>query len=248
MRSIRSIHPQTMAKLLREHFTGDILPTYPFGEQKTLISQIKANVEKHPGIRVRPDYRYSPDKDREERILHFCLEDQAYFYHPFCAVTLKFDTENHLIIEDLPHHALVYQLEQIDTFIDKLQEEFDKKKAHAHKKDKINNLKQQAIIARIKEIAKEDRFEFIPSRGYLNKLKVLIRMKGGILLEVDIPYNNFQEVLNQLRPLIHNVKELQKLGIAFKIKFDSGYKGRGWITPDNVDDDSLGEDDDDAED
>jgi hypothetical protein len=226
-----------MGKLLREHFTGEF-PIFmkTTSEQKILISQIKAELKKIQAVRLSDHYYFSHDKDREETILRFTLEDDLHrYYRPYCSLTLKFGEDDHcLIIEDSPRRALVYQVEQIYSFIDKLKAEFDQKKAQAHKTEKINNLKQQAIIARIKEIAKEDKFEFATTwREYQNKLKVMVRLEGGILMEVDIPYNGFQEVLKNLRPLIRNVNELQKLGISFKIKSDSGYSGHGWITPDN---------------
>jgi hypothetical protein len=234
---VKSIHPSTMGKLLREHFTGEFpISIKTTSEQEQLISRIKAELKKLQAVRLSDSYYVSHDKEREECSLRFALEDDLHrYYRPYCSLTLKFSEDDHcLIIEDSPRRALVYQVEQIYSFINKLKAEFDQKKAQAHKTEKINNLKQQAIIARIKEIAKEDKFEFATTwREYQNKLKVMVRLEGSILLEVDIPYSGFQEALKNLRPLIRNVNELQKLGISFKIKSDSGYSGHGWITPDN---------------
>lgn len=234
---VRSLHPSTMGKLLREHFTGEFpISIKAASEQQALISNIKAELKKIQAVHLSEHYYFPQDKGREECTLRFSLEDDLYrYYRPYCSLTLTFREDDHcLIIEDSPHYALVYQVEQIYSFIDKLKAEFDKKKAQAHKTEKINNLKQQAIIARIKEIAKADKFEFATTwREYQNKLKVMVRLEGGVLMEIDIPYNGFQEVLKNLRPLIRNVNELQKLGISFKIKSDSGYSGHGWITPDD---------------
>lgn len=232
---VRSIHPNTMGKLLREHFTGEIpISIKTASEQKKLISQIKAELKKIQAVHLSDNYYYPHDEEREKCTLRFSLEDDSpHYYRPYCSLTLKFGADDHcLIIDGQARRALVYQVEQIYSFIDKLKTEFDQKKAQSHKTEKINNLKQQAIIARIKEIATADKFEFATTwREYQNKLKVMVRLEGGILLEVDIPYNSFQEVLKNLRPLIRNVNELQKLGISFKIKSDSGYSGHGWITP-----------------
>lgn len=236
MRSVRPIHSNTLGKILRKHFTGEIPITKPASEQRELISQIKASLEKIPGISMASYYHFPRDKELEERSLLFSLQDESRsFYRSYCSLSLRFDDNGHLMIEHSPHRMKVYQLEQIYSLIDRLKEELHHKKAQAHKTEKINSLKQQAIVAKIKEIAKEDHFDFATTwREYLNKIKILIRLEGGIVLEVDIPYNNFQEILKGLRPLIQNVRDLQKLGITFKIKADAGYSNSGWITHDSL--------------
>jgi hypothetical protein len=214
-----SLHPKTVAKALQEHFTGDIPVMKAPIAHKKLMTSIKSQFEKITGITLSTYYSH---RDNEpDRVCHFEISDDDLGFYNRDSFSLRFNENNELCIEHYHDSAMVYQIEQIYTFIDRLKEEYKKKKARLLKREKINKLKQQAIVAKVKEIAKEDRFEF-SVREYSIKLKLTVRIEGGKIVEFDIPYNKFQEVLKDLRSVIQDIRELQKSGISFKIKNDSG--------------------------
>jgi len=221
-----------MAKILREHFIGETPVIKNVPEHKAFISSLKSDLEKIKGVDI-SSYYSSRDKD-PDTVCRFSVqeEDDRFRYYRSDSFTIKFSQENELLIKHYSDNTIVYQVEQIYAFIDKLKVAYGEKKALRLKKEKINSLKQQAIIAKVKEIAKEDRFDFY-TREYERKLKLGIRLEGGII-EVDIPYKEFQEMLKDLRSFIHNVRELQKSGFTFKLKADSGHRGYGWITHDSL--------------
>jgi hypothetical protein len=232
-----SLNSRSIAKILREHFTGETPIVKNAFEQKEFISNLKKELKKIKGIEI-SDHRYSVSnsKDKFEKQCHFSIEDESqesrFRFYGSDSFTLKFNPVNQLFIEHYgDSRALIYQMEQINSFIERIKEEHQNKKARKTKREKINTLKQQAIIAKIKEIAKEDQFDFC-ARPYSNKLKIGICIEGGKLMEIDIPYREFQNILKDLRSLIQTVNDLQKSGIGFKLTRDSGYRGYGWITYD----------------
>ena len=87
------------------------------------------------------------------------------------------------------------------------------------KKQKIRDLKTHGILAHLNAIAEEDGFEFyhyqIPTR-----IKLTVKLPEKKLLRIDIPFANFQEVMQQVRPFIKNSRELAATGISFMIEKD----------------------------
>jgi len=227
-----SLNSRTVAKLLREHFIGDTPITKNLFEQKEFLSPLKDELKKIKGVDMSRHY-YSKDNDPKE--FYFVIQEangSGYSYQGD-SFTIKFDEQNRLIVQYYFNvYGIVYQVEQIDSFIDKIKEAHENKIARRLKTKKINKLKQQAIIAKMKEIAKEDQFDFFVHE-YERKLKLGVRLEGNKLVEIDIPYGQFQDILKDLRSLIKTLTELQKSGISFRLKNDSG-RGYGWISHDSL--------------
>jgi hypothetical protein len=215
-----SLNSRTIAKILREHFTGETPIIKNIYEHKEFMSSLKFELKKITGVEVSTGSYW--DSKRE---CHFSVKGEFSKYGD--SFTIKFNQENELVIDNYRDSATIYQIEQIYTFIDRLKLEHENLKGRRLKTEKVNKLKKQAILAKMKEIAKEDQFDFYTTE-YKTKLKIIIRVEGGKLLEVDIPYGKFQEILKDLRSFIMTVRELQKSGITFKLKPDSG-DGYGWI-------------------
>jgi hypothetical protein len=229
-----SLNSRSIAKILREHFIGDRpLTKNPFEHKECLLS-IKDELKKIRGVDM-SRYRSSLDKDSKQ--VHFVVQEDDDSSYRDDSFTIKFNKQNQLIVEHFfESYGIVYQIEQIYSFIDRVKEAHEQKKARELKTQKINKLKQQAIIAKIKEIAKEDQFDFY-IREYQRKLKLAVRIEGDKfdkLVEVDIPYGQFQDILKDLRSFIQTLRELQKSGINFKLKTDSGDTGYGWISHESL--------------
>ncbi|TGO03223.1 hypothetical protein PN36_10485 [Candidatus Thiomargarita nelsonii] len=214
-----SLNSRTIAKILREHFTGEIPIIKNIYEHIEFMSSLKTELEKITGVEV------STGSSWDMRECHFSVKGEFSKYGD--SFTIQFNQKNELIIDNYRDSATIYQIEQIYSFIDRLKLEPENIKGRRLKTEKINKLKKQAILAKMKEIAKEDQFDFYTTE-YKTKLKMIVRVEGGKLLEIDIPYGKFQEILKDLRSFIMTVRELQKSGISFKLKPDSN-DGYGWI-------------------
>ncbi|RLC06838.1 MAG: hypothetical protein DRI57_26585 [Deltaproteobacteria bacterium] len=66
-------------------------------------------------------------------------------------------------------------------------------------------------------MAEEQRFAY-NLRKYQNKVKLIIQIDKVNGIEIDIPYNRFQKVLNGVGDLIRNIIDLYEQGLKFKIK------------------------------
>jgi Fe2+ or Zn2+ uptake regulation protein len=225
-----SLNSRSIAKILREHFTGKTPIIKNAFEHQAFISSLKTEIEKIKGIEKPSFYRI--DKEPKPKY-DFSIKDESCFYG-YDYFTIKFNQSNGLIITHNGSHANVYQIEQIYTFIDRIKQEYDKKNARKLKTEKINKLKQLAIIGNIKKIAKEDKFDFY-TEEYATKLKLIIQIESGKIMEIDIPYSEFQDTLKELRSLIQTIRELQKSGLTFRLKSTAKKsKHSSWITHESL--------------
>jgi len=224
-----SLNSRTIAKILREHFTGETPIIKNAFEHQAFISSLQTEIEKIKGIEKPYFYRSSSEPEPNYQ---FSIKDDSSFYD-YDSFTIKFNQSNELIITHNESRANVYQIEQIFSFIDRIKQEYDNKKARQLKKEKINKLKQLAIIGNIKKIAKEDKFDFY-TREYATKLKLIVQIELGKIIEIDIPYSQFQDTLKELRSLIQTIRELQKSGLTFRLKSTAKYKHSSWITHESL--------------
>jgi transcription antitermination factor NusG len=223
---------RTVAKILRENFTGETPIIKTASEQKGFISSLKTELKQIKGVNI-SFYKAFRD-DEPDRLCHVSIRPESSRSYEQDSFTIKFNQQDELLVEHYrDSFAIVYQVEQIYSFVERLKSEYEKKQARRLKTKKINKLKQQAIIAKIKEIAKKDQFDF-HILEYERKLKLSVRIEDGRIVEVDIPYSQFQEILKELRSLIQTLRELQQLGITFKLKYESKYRSFGWITHDSL--------------
>jgi len=209
----------TLKKILREQFKGDI-PIVKHGlEKKALITEIKQKLSTIEGFEL---LKRGYDVHDERCGFQIWSPFYQHFY-------LIFNDQNELIIKtDDSLSTPVYHLEQIYRLVDKMNAESkrleanylkrkQKRESETLKKQKIKSLKHKAIIAKINEIAQEEKFEFYINK-YATKVKLVVRLAESEKMEIDIPYAQFQETLKKLRVTIQTLKDLRHSGITFKIR------------------------------
>jgi len=227
-----SLNYRTIAKVLREHFVGDTPITKNASEQKKFISFLKSELKKIPDISL--PHHYSSYGENPKYICHFSLQDKSTRYgYGGNSFTIQFSQDNNLIIKHYDDTANIYQVEQIYSFLDKLKLKLEERRERRLKREKVKSLKRQAITAKIKEIAKEDEFDFY-IREYDMKMKLIVRIEDAKILEVDIPYGKFQDILKNVRSIVQDIRKLQKSGITFRLKSISKYYGHAWITHESL--------------
>jgi len=229
------LRDSTIKKILREQFKGDV-PIVKHGfEKKALLLEIKPKLSAIEGFE--PSNRTYPKDVVSDELYCFKILSPSnnlvqHFY-------LIFNDQNELIIdEDYCLSSPVYHLEQIYTLVDKINSECEKLEANylkrekkreteTLKKQKIKDLKHKAIVAKINEIAKEEQFEFYIKK-YATKVKLVVRLAESEKMEIDIPYDQFQETFKNLRVTIQTLKDLRHSGITFKIR-NLSYSEPEWI-------------------
>ena len=86
----------------------------------------------------------------------------------------------------------------------------------------------QAILAQVRKIAKEDRFDFATEVDSV-KLKLIIRLSDQDDFAILIPFSQFKEVLPKLRTAIRALRETYNTGVRFKTNLKRGYRRSNWI-------------------
>jgi len=244
---MNKLQKSTFKKIFREHFQGEV-PIVKYGsEQKMLISEIKQKLTTMNSYALLDSYYPRYIKKESDELCSFEVQSRSTHYDS-PEFTVKFNDQNELIIEQ--RYGLsspVYRLEQIYTLFDKLTSEFkrldansskrqsksqsksqSKRQSDQIKKKKIKELKHNAIIAKIHQIAKEEQLEFYLIE-YVTKVKLAIRLAESEMVEIDIPYSKFQQILTNLPAMIQAIKEFHELGITFKMR-RTGYRHPKWIS------------------
>ena len=104
----------------------------------------------------------------------------------------------------------------------------ERQKAQAAKRKKQKDLKIEAILAQVRKIAKEDKFDFATEVDTI-KLKLIIRLSDNDYFAILIPFNQFKEVLPKLRTAIRALRETYNTGVRFKTHIKRGYRRSEWI-------------------
>jgi len=115
-------------------------------------------------------------------------------------------------------------LEKLSLFFEKLDVEYEKNLFEINKKEKIKSLKIKAIEANIAELSKTDNFDFFINHSTI-KLNLHIKISNRNELIIHIPFNKFQETLNNVRSIIKTIRDLDVIGVQFKIK---GHSNISW--------------------
>jgi len=218
------LHDSTIKKIFREHFKGEI-PIVKYGiEKKELISNVKNELSTRMGFEILDLSGYKYRQKNHDEICNFKIISSSKYY---CSqeFDLIFDETNNLIIgKGYWIKSPVYCLEQIYMLVEKMKQEYKrleknylKREGVRLKQQKIQELKHTAIIARIKEIAKEDKLRFYIEE-YAKKVELIIYLGEAEEMKIDIPYDKFQETLQNLRSTIQTILKLRGSGITFQIQ------------------------------
>ncbi|WP_182867572.1 hypothetical protein [Stieleria mannarensis] len=213
--------PPSIRKLFREDFSGQspivVDRAKLLQESKhwqTLVGQIDGvHVTQHPG-----------DKDSRSRTLcRFTIPEpnMAGQYWRSDELRLEYDSESRLTIHsyrfrESQHSAPVSDIDEIKTFVRHVLERYARREAGAKKREKVREFKSKAIIAQVKKLAKEEKFDFATS-GDTVKLKLFVKLSKQDLMEISVPFKQFEKMLPKLRVTIQSLRELYAEGLRFKI-------------------------------
>ncbi len=95
------------------------------------------------------------------------------------------------------------------------------------KHEKIKELKHRAITAKIKELAAEENLTY-GLEVYSTMVKFLIKLSDTEMFEINIPYKNFQSVLQNIKTAVAALFDLREKGITIKHKRYTPQKAPIW--------------------
>ena len=232
-----SIPDPTIRRLFREHFSG-ASPIQVTAEQRVaLTSQIQQHLTGMKYLQIERNTYYTDQRERDRFVCAFSINEPSGFRHYSRSTnfTLKTNERSQLTIANWRNIALVSNLEEINAFVTACQEAVERKIAQKSRSQKVRDLKAQAIVAQVKKIAKEDKFDFYTETD-TQKLTLYVSLSDKESVELRIPFPKFEEVLPHLRTSIQSVRELYARGIKFKIgQFSSSsWRSQQWIRHDTL--------------
>ena len=233
-----SITSRSLQKLLRENISGGKPLSVDPEQAQDMAEDLLARVEPLPGAKRNDNChhysRFRVGSSAEEPPTLCCcvlLEESSDRWYR---------NETHLHLLRSPEQQLwvnlgyerspvpVSDIGEVEALVQAFLQRVDRQKAQAAKRQKQKDLKVQAILAQVRKIAKEDRFDFATEVDTI-KLKLIIRLSDQDYFAILIPFNQFKEVLPKLRTAIKALRETYNTGVRFKTHLKRGYRRSDWI-------------------
>ncbi|WP_204103750.1 MULTISPECIES: hypothetical protein [Spirulina sp. CCY15215] len=235
-----SIASRSLQKLLRENISGGEPLSVDPEQSRELAEDLLALLEPLAGAKRNNNcHHYS-------RFRGGSSTDQPPSNDLCCCILLQepgdrwYRNETHLHLLRSPEQqfwvdlggerspAPVSDISEVVALVHAFFQRVDRQKAQAAKRQKQKDLKIQAILAQVRKIAKEDRFDFATEVDTV-KLKLIIRLSDQDYFAILIPFNQFKEVLPKLRTAIQALRETYNTGVRFKTHLKRGYRRSDWI-------------------
>lgn len=209
---------RTIQKLFREDFPGtNPLVVDPDARDK-VAKTLKAKLERIDGVDTK-DHVWIREEEKPRFVTSFslCDPEQRHHYHARHSFWLVLDNANRLTIkESYSGGAVVSDLEEVVQFVRHGMQRLDRHKALRAKRGKVRDLLSQAILAHVRKLAKEERFDFM-SEADEQKLNLFVKLTDDNALVLHVPFKQFKEFLPQLRSAITSLRQLYQSGIRFQV-------------------------------
>lgn len=214
-----------ISKLFRTYFTGNTPLKPDTKEMGTIAETLKKRLT---GLKyLSTQNRYYRD-EKKSPVFEFQISHPSH-YHWGMYFEIVLNEKNELAIRNYRQSVPISSLDEIFSFVSGCQEQVEKSLAQEAKRKKVREFKSQAIIAQVKQIAKEDRFDFYTESDTF-KLKLYVKMSDKDCIELYVPFKSFQDVLPNLRSAIRSLRELYDRGIRFRNRCGSSLSE--WIRHD----------------
>jgi len=228
-----ALQRRTIQKLLREDFAGTRPLVVDPAEREKLGADIKGRLERFEGVDTK-DYGYVRDEEKPRLVCSFSIIDsEAYYYYGARnSFRLLLDDAGRLTLQQTysGDAALVSDLDEIVRFVRHCKQRLERHKALRAKRGKVRELLAQAILAHVRKLAKEERFDFM-SETDAQKLNLFVKLSDEHAVVLHIPFKEFKQFLPQLRSAIVTLRQLYQGGIRFQIVSQRGLPSRkSWVT------------------
>ncbi|HLP47270.1 MAG TPA: hypothetical protein VK469_15060 [Candidatus Kapabacteria bacterium] len=223
---------RTLNKITREFFSG-YPPIYveSLSEQKNIIDGLKEKIKENKDIRIKieePMTYYGQKAIDKERYLYLEILNSHKHWHwsDSARLAISFEKEKDrgkLYIKpafEEQTYNFSGQAADLFKFINHIMEKYKEIDNRKTKTDKIKKLKKGAVLARIKELAKKNQFNF-NLEEFRHKLQLSIQIGEKGIVTMDILYSKFQQEMGKIEDIVHAAKELDKSGIVTNLNFKS---------------------------
>jgi len=221
----------TIKKLLREHFQATQPWLIADSEREALRQTITQRVAGLPGVSLDRQRYYASEHEQARHVCSLDLKRPGEFsYYHGTSFQLLLNEQNALTIQhdvyrQVTATALVASVEQLLGFLRACLEALERQEALANKRQKVRDLKAQAIVAQVKKLAKEEQFDFYTKTDTV-KLTLYVKIADDESLELQIAFKDFVKALPNLRSTIVALRALHQQDIKFKLSRSHYHKYR----------------------
>ncbi len=197
-----------------------------------LGEQIRQRLERLDGVDAKE--QHVPQDEQDRHICSFSITDpeRRYYYYAQNYFRLSVGEDHELLLKHGRDEgqAIVSSLDELAGFILACRQRLQRRKALGAKRQKVRELKSQAIIAQVKKLAQELHFDFMTEMDS-QKLRLYVKLSDQNSIELAVPFKQFEQTLPHLRTTICSLRELYERGIRFKIVGRARRPWRGdWIS------------------
>jgi hypothetical protein len=194
--------------------------------QFLVLNKIKQEIEGVTHITCK-DVERSYNYPRRKECVNLKITISSLHDHIYnLSFELNFNEDKQLIIDVDRYKKYFFrevsQLAEFREAIQKIAQVTGKRHAisdgEALKRDKIKDLKKKAIIAKVLELTQLENVPYIIDDSFTTKIVIFIRLSETVRLEVNVPYNNYQIVLQNTQAAIQAVREFADKGIAINVR------------------------------
>jgi hypothetical protein len=214
-----SLNSRSINKLLKEACRGTRPMTVEPAAREQLGNAITRQLERIEGVETKV-YHYLPEAEKSRLVCAFSVLDPEprYYYASRNDFFLLLDENSTLTIRPARDsvQAVVSSPDEIVQFILHCKQRLARRRALKAKREKVRELRAQAIIAQVKQLAKEDKFDFMTATDS-QKLRLFVKLSNHHCLELHIPLQQFQQMLPHLRGAIASLRQLYENGWRFNV-------------------------------
>ena len=237
-----SITRRSLQKLLRDNISGSHPLKVSPEQAQELAEDLLARVESLAGVERNDDYFHrrhraqmaanSSDQTPSDTLCCGLLLEDAHDrrYRNHTHLYLLRSPDQHLWVDlglqrsEVP----ISDIGEVVALVQAFRQRVEQQKVKAAKRQKQRDLKQQAILAQVRKIAKEDQFDFATQVDSV-KLNLIVRLSEDDYFVILIPFSKFKELLPKLRTTIQSLREAYNSGLRFKTHLKRGYRRSDWV-------------------
>jgi hypothetical protein len=227
-----SLPSQSIKKLLREHFVGETPMSVPPRKRKSLGKEILKRIKRFDHVKNRDGSHHASEAEKERLVCRFLINESSsdgYSHYDSNEFTVSTGDADELLLGEYSVKVTVASIDEIESFVLACLDRLRRRRTLAAKRQKVRDIKTQAVIIQVKNLAQELKFDFMTEADQ-QKLKLYVKLSDVDAVMLAIPFKHFEQVLPKLRTMISTLRELYDTGIRFKLT--SAYMGyrANWIS------------------
>jgi len=220
-------------KLARETFSDENPIIVRREDRERWVREVHSRIAGLPNISFnREKNSYSNREKKDQYLCDFTIHDPDHPRHSYRHsndFTVEVDEQNRLTIRySWNPMAYIADLDELVNFVNGCNERLERRIVQRHKREKVRALKQQAIVSQVKKLGQQEQFNFTTYADTV-KLRLIVELSEKDCIELQIPFNKFEQLLPKLATIIRSALDLYENGVKFNMKKRSDFGYSDWI-------------------